>query len=163
MTHFPLCAERTFPWDWTTARALCLAEAQRILGRGPLAEDAAQEAVIRAWKRRDACRTPEQPASWLITIARREAFRAVRKRPHEEALTALAAVASPDTEPFALHTDLVGALGRLSGDDQALILGRYWEDLPDHVLALRFGVAETTVRVRLHRVRARLRQTLLET
>jgi RNA polymerase sigma-70 factor (ECF subfamily) len=155
-----ICQRANLALDWTQARAVCLAEAERILGRSAAAEDAAQEAVIRAWRRHDACRTPERPAPWLTTIARREAWRQIARRPHEEELTAqtLACRDQGGTAP-----DLHEAIQRLGADDRALIVGRYWLDLPDDVLARRFGIAEATVRVRLHRVRARLRQTLLET
>src|SRR5919197_3714887 len=74
-------------WDWSWARALCLREAQRVLGRNAAAEDAAQEAVIRAWRQQARCRTPERPAPWIATIARREALRLVagdRERPLDD-------------------------------------------------------------------------------
>jgi RNA polymerase sigma-70 factor, ECF subfamily len=163
MTHHVQGASPAFAWDWTQARALCLAEAQRILGRSTLAEDAAQEAVIRAWRRQHACHTPERPSPWLITIARREALRAVDQRPQELELPAVGSALASEPEPAGDHGDLMGAIRQLAEDDRALVYARYWEDLPDGELARRFGIAETTVRVRLHRIRRRLRQTLLET
>ena len=165
MTHAFARPGRALRWDWTQASAVCLAEAQRILGRSPVAEDAAQEAVIRAWRAHRACRTPERPAPWLITIARREAWRAVSQAPQEREhdLTALVAAVRDEADPTGRHAELMDAIRRLARDDRALVLARYWEDLPDHELASRFGIAETTVRVRLHRIRTRLRQTLLET
>jgi DNA-directed RNA polymerase specialized sigma24 family protein len=42
------------------------------------------------------------------------------------------------------------------------LVGRYWQDLPYSELAEQFGVAEATVRVRLHRLRLRLRNILVE-
>ena len=46
-------------WDWSWARALCLREAQRVLGRNAAAEDAAQEAVIRALLERSPSKAPD--------------------------------------------------------------------------------------------------------
>ena len=46
---------------------------------------------------------------------------------------------------------------------EAVVRGRYWHDLSDSDLARQLDVAEVTVRVRLHRLRSRLRDALLET
>jgi DNA-directed RNA polymerase specialized sigma24 family protein len=42
------------------------------------------------------------------------------------------------------------------------LIGHYWQDLPNSEVAIELGIAESTVRVRLHRLRSRLRQTLVE-
>ena len=67
-------------WDWTNVRALCLRETRRVLGASSAADDAAQEAAIRAWHHRGRCRTPARPDPWIATIARREAFRTLSER-----------------------------------------------------------------------------------
>jgi DNA-directed RNA polymerase specialized sigma24 family protein len=51
----------------------------------------------------------------------------------------------------------------MDGQDRRLLIGHYWQDLPSSVLAEQLGVAEVTVRVRLHRLRLQLRKTLVET
>src|SRR3954451_25094459 len=82
-----LAAAETAGWDWLRLRALCLREAQRVLGRGAAAEDAAQEAAIRAWRQRRRCLTPDRPEPWITTIARREALRIAtqsRETPYED-------------------------------------------------------------------------------
>jgi RNA polymerase sigma-70 factor (ECF subfamily) len=156
MTH------RNPDWNWTDVRAICLREARRILGASTAADDAAQEAAIRAWRQRARCRTPARPGPWLVTIARREALRLVSQR-REQPLEA--ATAEPDArEPENLAAlDLRRALERMDGQDLELLVGRYWQDLSDSELAERLGVAEATVRVRLHRLRLRLRNILVET
>ncbi|MET0614176.1 MAG: sigma-70 family RNA polymerase sigma factor [Thermoleophilaceae bacterium] len=53
-----------------------------------------------------------------------------------------------------------GILGTLSPADRELALLRYYEDLTCAKLADHFGLSEATVKVRLHRLRARLRQRL---
>jgi DNA-directed RNA polymerase specialized sigma24 family protein len=42
------------------------------------------------------------------------------------------------------------------------LVGHYWQDLPNSELAMQLGLAEVTVRVRLHRLRRRLRDILVE-
>src|SRR4051794_7922263 len=69
-------------WDWKHVHRLALREARAVLGQGPDAEDAAQEAAIRAWRRRATCR--EAPAGWIRAIARNEALR-VAGRHRDEA------------------------------------------------------------------------------
>src|SRR3954447_15201499 len=67
-------------WDWGAVSDLCLRETRRVLGPGSEADDAAQEATIRAWRYRASCRDPAKPEPWIAGIARREALRTVAKR-----------------------------------------------------------------------------------
>jgi RNA polymerase sigma-70 factor, ECF subfamily len=150
-------------WDWTIVRALCLRETRRVLGPSSAAEDAAQEAAIRAWRHRGRCRTPARPDPWIATIARREAFRMLSQR-NEQSLDE-----DLDTSDTRQHSaelvealDLRRAVRALEGPDRRLLIGRYWQDLSNSELALELGIAESTVRVRLHRLRRRLRHTLVE-
>ena len=151
-------------WDWKDVRALCLREARRVLGPTTAADDAAQEAAIRAWRQRARCRTPSRPDPWLATIARREALRVLAQRqdqPLETAAEEPSGEGSSELEDLAA-LDLRRALRTMDGQDVELLVGRYWQDLSDSELAEQFGVAETTVRVRLHRLRLRLRNILVE-
>jgi RNA polymerase sigma-70 factor (ECF subfamily) len=153
-------------WDWDALRRRARAEAKRVMADEHDAEDAVQEAMVRAWRRRRACRSPERPESWLRTIARNEALRVLERR-----ASAPAAIDCED-EPPELLSDSVEeglvrrvsvdqALAQLDEADRQLIRLRYSLDLSDVVIAKRLGIAEATVRVRLHRVRKRLR-TLIE-
>lgn len=147
-------------WNWSDLRALCLREARRILGPTSAADDAAQEAAIRAWRRRACCRTPGRPGPWIAAIARNEALRVLSQR-QEQPLEAAAEVGADEPENLAA-LDLRRALRTMDGQDVQLLVGRYWQDLSDSELAEQFGVAEATVRVRLHRLRLRLRNILVE-
>jgi RNA polymerase sigma-70 factor, ECF subfamily len=159
MTHRTATAD----WDWGRLRALCLTEARRLLGTSTAADDAAQEAAIRAWRHRGRCRNPAQPEPWIARIARREALRILARRAeapinHDEEL------ADPRQEltDFVDSLDLWRAMSGMTGQDQQLLIGHYWQDLPNSELAMQLGLAEVTVRVRLHRIRQRLRDTLME-
>src|ERR1700755_587565 len=62
-------------WDWAELRRRSRAEALRVLGDPFTADEAAQEATIRAWRQRHKCRTPGTPGPWGAQIARNEALR----------------------------------------------------------------------------------------
>src|SRR3954464_6982876 len=62
-------------WDWADLRRRSRAEALRVLGDPYTADEAAQEAMTRAWRQRHRCRTPGTPAAWVAQIARNEALR----------------------------------------------------------------------------------------
>jgi RNA polymerase sigma-70 factor, ECF subfamily len=140
-------------------RAQCLREAQRVLGATAEAEDAAQEAAVRAWQKRHACATPERPAPWIRTIAHREALRlATRRRdlPLEDAEEPGAC----DEERLLLRRSVRAAVAELPPEERRLLLGCYWHDLSGSELSRVLGRAEATVRVQLHRTRHRLRESL---
>ena len=137
---------------------VCLREAERMLGRGAHAEDAAQEATVRAWRQRGKCRSPDAPTPWIRQIARNEALREAGSRAHVP-LDQHAEVGRhpPADEDLLLAADVRRALRRISPEDRALLLARYWADLSHSETAERVGIAEPTVRVRLHRIHKRLR------
>lgn len=151
-------------WDWARVSSLCLREARRVLGStSSMAEDAAQEAVIRAWRHRASCRDPRNPEPWIAGIARREALRALSRRT-ELPLDPDRDVADPrqDLSDFVDRLAVRRALSAVDGRDRQLLVGHYWQDLPNVELATQLGLAEVTVRVRLHRLRRMLRKLLVE-
>jgi RNA polymerase sigma-70 factor (ECF subfamily) len=162
MTHRTLPATRGYEWDWGSVRALCLRETRRLLGSSPAADDAAQDATLRAWRHRGRCRTPATPEPWIRTIARREALRTLAQcsdlsiEDHEIADT------RQEITDLADFLDVRRAVSGLDSQDRQLLVGHYWQDLPNSELAMQLGLAEVTVRVRLHRLRRRLRETLVE-
>ena len=150
-------------WNWDLVRTQCLREAERILGRSCTAEDAAQEAAVRAWRRRGDCRTPDRPQPWVATIARNEALRIADRR-HPDPLEGGTEAAEESREDEILgQADMERAIAGLSGRDRAVIRGRYWDDLDYRELGRLLHVPEGTARVRLHRALARLREAMVET
>jgi len=150
-------------WDWAELRSFCFVQALRVVGCPETADEADQEAIVRAWRHRDSCRRPDQPLGWLRRIARNEAIRAACRRPNE------VLVAEPRSaqngglaDDYALEDRLLlmRILGTLSPADQELAWLRYYEDLTCARLAERLGLNEATVKVRLHRLRQRLRQRM---
>jgi RNA polymerase sigma-70 factor, ECF subfamily len=146
-------------------RSRCVLEARRVLPR-PDAEEAAQEALVRAWLRRDSCRSPGEPLPWLLEITRNEARRLSGRQARRSELVA-AMPLEPDCEDrelagTALRVSVEQALSTLGDGDQRLLRLRYAEDLTQSEVARRLGVPEGTVKVRLHRARRRLRGLLAE-
>jgi len=149
-------------WDWNLVRAHCLREARGVLGSSGIAEDAAQEAAVRAWRRRASCQTPDRPAHWISRIARNEALRLVRPvRTDFLEEDDLPAEESHEDEVLG-KTDLARAIDGLSGLDRELVRGRFWDDLDYRQLSLRLDISEGAARVRLHRALGRLREALVE-
>jgi RNA polymerase sigma-70 factor (ECF subfamily) len=123
------------------------------------AEDIAQDALLRAWRRRSTLRDSERRNQWLATIVRNEAFRQhARVRPD---LTAAIEFREGAEDEQVLATvelaDLHAALARLSEPDRRLLEMKYEEDLTQATIARRLGIPEGTVKVRLHRARNKLR------
>jgi RNA polymerase sigma factor (sigma-70 family) len=150
-------------WDWAELRSFCFSQAMQVIGNRDSADEAAQEAIVRAWRHRDSCRQPERPFARLRQIAHNEALRVAGRRPNEVLVEVPPATLSGRTDESDVVDDRLlfsGILGTLSQADQELARLRYYEDLTCATLAEHFGLKEATVKVRLHRLNKRLRQTM---
>jgi RNA polymerase sigma-70 factor, ECF subfamily len=149
-------------WDWDEARRICLSYAFRYAKNRTEAEDIAQDSMVRAWRKRATLRKSEARKSWLGTIVRNEALREfARKRP-DLSDTIDVVHGSDDDRVLATveRADLHAALERLSKRDRQLVRLRYDEDMTQEAIAHRLGIPLGTVKVRLHRVRAKLRREI---
>jgi RNA polymerase sigma-70 factor (ECF subfamily) len=144
-------------WDWTRVHSVALREARSVLGPGPDAEDAAQEAAMRAWRQRATCH--DAPGAWIRAIARNEALRAAGRRRDEAPLEAATEVPGDGPACADCH-DVRVAVAALEQSDRLLLLLRYWADLTQPEVARATALPEGTVKVRLHRARQRLRVVL---
>jgi RNA polymerase sigma-70 factor (ECF subfamily) len=122
------------------------------------AEDIAQDALLRAWRRRSTLRDGARRKEWLGTIVRNEAFRQhARVRPDPvESLEGSEGAEDEEIVSTVERADLHAALKRLDDRDRQLIQLRYDEDLTQEAIARRLGIPDGTVKVRLHRVRHKL-------
>lgn len=145
-------------WEWDEAHRVCIRLAYRYASNPSEAEDIAQDALLRAWRRRSTLRDPGRRNQWLATIVRNEAFRQhARLRPNPTA--AIEGQEGAEDERVVAtveRADLHAALKRLNDRDRRLLELRYEEDLSQAEVAHKLGVPENTVKVQLHRARNRL-------
>ena len=113
------------------------------------AEDAVQEALLRAWNRRRSIRFElGEPHRWFIRIVVnvcRDELRRRRRRP----ITTVELTAEPGSDE-ADHLDLARAIGRLTEDEQVVLGLRFGRDLTVPQIAAQTGLPEGTVKSRLH-------------
>jgi RNA polymerase sigma-70 factor (ECF subfamily) len=136
-----------------------------MLGPGDEAEDAAQEAALRAWRKREQASDPLLRQAWLRQITRREVWRLNAKRATQEEPLGdgpeVADVAhSSSLEALPETLTVRTALAELPRDDRLLLTLRYLGDMTQPEIARVLGMPEGTVKVRLHRIRMHLRQSL---
>ena len=156
-------------WNWDLMRSAAIREARRYLMAAHDVDEAVQEALVRAWRRRGTCRGADR-MPWMRQIARNEALRMLdrrRRRLEHELLddaTVLATVADEDAleahEDLLLRMEVEQAVGCLSIADRQLLALRYERDLSQPEVARMLGIPEGTVKIRLHRLRGRLRKAL---
>jgi RNA polymerase sigma-70 factor (ECF subfamily) len=154
-------------WDWISLSRSCLRETRRLLRSEPDAQDAAQEALLRAWRRRDSQREPGAEAGWVTRIARNEALRQLARRTRcqdvytEVSTEDLVGVSGGQETPVRAEIlDLRDAIAELAPGDALLLRLRYEQDLTQPRVARLAGMPEGTVKIRLHRIRGRLRERL---
>ena len=151
-------------WDWHALGYRCRREAARYVRDPIAADDIAQEALIRAWRGRARCRTPDAPLPWLLAITRNEALR-WQSRAHHARESLVAVLSDADSGPDLADTAtervwVHAAVARLDATDRRLVSMRYDNDMTTAQIAERLGTPEGTVKIRLHRLRDRLRGEL---
>ena len=119
--------------------------------------------MLRAWRHRDRCRTPQQPWSWLAAITRNE----VRRRHATRARTGLpldaAETIAATDDTLAGVPDRIAlqrAVATLSSRDRSIVLLHYGADLPVARVAEELVIPVGTVKVTLQRIRSKLRVQL---
>ncbi len=116
------------------------------------AEDAVQEATIKAWRNLHQLKDAEVARSWFFTIVANQC-RTVR-RGRWWSVVKLAAPEQPNSGPedeAVQRTDLERALRTLVPDDRLALYLRYYMDLPLNEVAAVLGVSETAAKSRIHR------------
>ena len=143
--------------------ARILATLVRIVGDLQLAEDAVQEAAIRALRQWPVSGVPDSPRAWLTVAARRAAIDALR-RENARTTKELAAVtldAPNDPPEHAVHDDMLRLIftcahPALSLDAQVTLALRVLCGLSTAEISAVLLVGETAVAKRLTRTRAKI-------
>jgi len=139
-----------------------------IAGDASDAEEAAQDAFVKAHRALGRFHTGEPFRPWLLTIVANEARNRRRARGRRAALTLRAAVEpganGEDPEAAALASErrerLLSAVERLSEDDRDVLACRYLLELSEEETAAALGIPRGTVKSRTHRALARLQEEL---
>lgn len=135
------------------------------------AEDAAQEAVVKAWQARTSLRDPAKLRPWLLRIAVNvcREWRRGRFGLHQRLQQALpgdseSALATLKSDPGASDAeaglDLREAINALDHDLRLIVVLRYYGGMDATEIGAALGIPPATVRTRLRRALTVLRQRL---
>lgn len=134
-----------------------------LLGSAADAEDAVQDALVTAWLSFDELRDPARFGAWLDRIVVNHSRDRLRRRGTVRFIPIAADFDPAGRDPFQgfLERDaLLSGLSRLTVDERAVVVLRFWADLPLDAIADRLAWPLGTVKSRLHRALARLREHL---
>lgn len=138
-----------------------------IAGDAADAEEAAQDAFVKAHRALGRFRSGEPFRPWLLTIVANEARNRRRTRGRRAALALRAAdpgAPGEDPEAVALANErrkrLLNAVEQLRDDDREVLACRYFLDLSEGETAAALGIARGTVKSRTHRALVRLQEAL---
>jgi RNA polymerase sigma-70 factor, ECF subfamily len=138
--------------------------AYRLLGDREDARDVAQGAFVKAYEKLASFDTRYRFFSWIYRIVVNEALNArSRRRPDSPLVADLPGAGAGVEDALAARerTDHVqAALLRLSSDDREVIVLRHFAELSYAEIGETLGVAEKTVKSRLHEARQRLGRIL---
>jgi len=142
--------------------------AYRVLGRADLAEEATQQAFVRAWQAADRLDVERDPAPWLATIAKRTAID-VHRREARRPTSALENVAPDDPSLVTLPPDLAKldaawhvrrAIDALPPEEATVVRLQHLDGLTQTEIAAQLGVPLGTVKSRSHRAHGKLAKLL---
>jgi RNA polymerase sigma-70 factor, ECF subfamily len=127
------------------------------------AEDALQDATLRAWRSIGQLRSSAQVRGWFLTIVANRS-RSMRKARWWSVIRlpdTRSGLPSPADATERRH-DLLSALGRLRPDERAAVFLRFYEDMNSREVGEALGITATAARSRIHRALQRLRVDLAE-
>jgi RNA polymerase sigma-70 factor, ECF subfamily len=142
-------------------RTACL-----ILGNRADAEEAVQDAYLRAWRFRDSLAGVSSIRPWLYRVVVNSCYSKLRREiPHRDRRGGdepLAHLTAPDGNPESsaergeMAETVLAALQRLPMSLRVPVVLRYYADLSERDIALAIGRRPGTVKSRLHEARRRL-------
>ncbi|HKW69147.1 MAG TPA: RNA polymerase sigma factor [Candidatus Dormibacteraeota bacterium] len=137
--------------------------AAAMLNDADQAEDAVQEATLRAWRSIRQLRSVGQLRPWYLTIIanRCRSMRGARWWSVIRVADTRSGIANPADDADQRH-DLSRALGRLSPDERAAVFLHFYEGLTSREVGDALGVTATGARSRIYRALQRLRVDLAE-
>jgi RNA polymerase sigma-70 factor (ECF subfamily) len=143
----------------------------RMLNDAREAEDAAQEAFLRAYQHLDRYDRSRSFKTWLLSIASNHCIDRIRRRrltwlSIDEPLPPHPALASDETEPedatlmSERDATVQGLLDQLAPEYKAAVVLRYWHDLSYTEIAELLDTTESAIKSRLFRARQMMAENL---
>jgi RNA polymerase sigma-70 factor, ECF subfamily len=129
-----------------------------MLGDRSAAEDAVQEAAVKAWRKFPQLRDEGALRSWFLAIVANECRMARRGR--WWSVIKLATLPEPRSSARESQTDLHRALLRLTPDERLPLVLHFYLDLPLEELARTLGISPSAAKSRVYRAAKRLRADL---
>lgn len=120
------------------------------------AEDAVQEAALRAWSMRRGLRDPDRAEAWFSKIVVNVCRADLDARSRRGSVLRFESFAEAD-DSGDLRDEVGRALARLTPDEQVVVGMRFGRDLTVPEIALLTGIREGTVKSRLHNALEHLR------
>ena len=137
--------------------------ARLILRSTDLAEDALQEALVRAWQQLPSLRDPDRFDAWLhrlLVNACADQGRQLRRWTQQVRPISLDSSVSDDTASVADRAQLERGFGRLKPEHRAVVVLHYYSGFTAAEIAHMLGIPEGTARSRLHYATEALRAAL---
>jgi RNA polymerase sigma-70 factor (ECF subfamily) len=163
--------ERARGGDREAFSALVDGSARRLVGTAGLilrdagrGEDAAQEALIRAWRDLPSLRDVDRFDAWLYRLLVRacqdQLRRSRREIPTAELLPSHVSLTEDAADALADRDEIDRGLSRLSRDQRTVVVLRYYGGLSDREVGEAIGLPVGTVKSRLNRALAAMRAEL---
>jgi RNA polymerase sigma factor (sigma-70 family) len=131
-----------------------------LLGNAHEAEDAVQDALVIAWQSFDTLRDATKFDAWFDRIVVNGCRDRLRRRGVVTFIPMSADHDAADRDPYAIFLErdsLLASVNSLNADERAVVVLRFWADLPLEGIADRLDLPLGTVKSRLHRALGRLR------
>ncbi|MEO0600773.1 MAG: sigma-70 family RNA polymerase sigma factor [Myxococcota bacterium] len=133
--------------------AVCFA----VLRDSATTDEVVQETFLAAYLRRGQLRDRSRSGPWLRRMAQNQAIDRARRCRREADVRAAVRTSTTAAPPSAPEAAIAEAFGSLDDDSRALLLQFHLEGRSTQELATQWGLAEATLRKRLSRARAKLR------
>lgn len=148
----------------------CLHYAARLLGNREDAEEACQDAFLRAFRALDSYAESDRFSAWLyrILINRCRSYAVRRRGTMEDAtdsnvLASLSPTRAAEAEQLGLREELARAIAQLEVDQREAFLLKHVEDMSYDEISAITGASVSALKMRVKRACDRLRDLLTET
>ena len=130
------------------------------MGNNQDVEDAVQDALIKAWEKRDTLRDLKQFRPWMARILTNRCRDMLRRR-RKFSFIPLEDAAAQEAEPPEEIAPVVEAMEKLNPELRTLVTLHYVDGYSIQDLADNLGIPESTVKTRMRSARKQLGRTLL--